>query len=97
MRQYFHELKNFFRKGDMVLLLLMLAATTFGVVMIASAKNYAGNLRFIIIQIAAALLGILFYAIYTHHGVSAPINGDTLLPHAISSGWLGNLVIIPLA
>ena len=63
MRQYFHELKNFFRKGDMVLLLLMLAATTFGVVMIASAKNYAGNLRFIIIQIAAALLGILFYAL----------------------------------
>ena len=40
-------------------------------------------------------LGILFCAIYAKHGVSIPANGDTLLPHVISSGWLGTLVIIP--
>jgi Na+/proline symporter len=53
------------------------------------------GLCFVPINFLLLVLGILFCAIYTHHGVSAPINGDTLLPHAISSGWLGNLVIIP--
>ena len=61
MRQYLHELKNFFRKGDLVLLLLCLITNTFGVIMISSATNHRGNLRYIIIQIAAALLGVLFY------------------------------------
>ena len=61
MRQYFHELKNFFRKGDMILLLLCLITNIFGVIMIASTNNYRGSLRFVIIQIAAAVLGIIFY------------------------------------
>ena len=61
MRQYFQELKNFFRKGDMVLLLMCLITTAFGVIMIASTNNYRGSLRFVIIQIAAACLGMLFY------------------------------------
>ena len=63
MRQYFQELKNFFRKGDMVLLLLCLITTAFGVLMIASATNHMGNLRYIIIQIIAALLGVFLYMI----------------------------------
>lgn len=63
MRQFFHEFKNFFRKGDMVLLLLCLVATTFGVIMIASTNNYRGNLRYIIIQIAAAAIGVLMYTL----------------------------------
>jgi len=63
MRQFLSEFKNFLRKGDLVLLLLCLATTTFGVVMIASTNNYRGNLRYIIIQIAAASLGVLLYMI----------------------------------
>ena len=61
MRQYLHDLKNAIRKGDMVLLFLLLATTTYGCIMIASAKNYVGSTRFVIIQVVAALLGVLMY------------------------------------
>ena len=63
MRQYFQELKNFFRKGDIVLLLLCLATTVFGLVMIASTNNYRGSIRYVIIQAAAAAIGVLLYII----------------------------------
>lgn len=63
MRQAIQEFKNFFRKGDMILLLLLLITNTFGVIMIASANNHRGNLRYIIIQIAAACLGVLCYMV----------------------------------
>ena len=61
MRQYLQDLKNAIRKGDMVLLFLLLATTTFGCVMIASTKNYVGSTRFVIIQAVAAGLGVLMY------------------------------------
>ena len=61
MRQYLQDLKNAIRKGDMVLLFLLLATTTYGCLMIASAKNYVGSTRFVIIQVVAALLGVLMY------------------------------------
>ena len=51
MRQYLQELKNFFRKGDLVLLLLCLITTTYGVIMISTATNYRGNLRYCFILI----------------------------------------------
>ncbi len=82
MRQYLHELKNVFRKGDMLLLLLCLITTTFGVIMISSATNHMGNLRFIIIQIAAALLGVVFYLLISS------IDVDFLSEHRI---WLVGL------
>ena len=63
MRQYFQELKNFFRKGDIVLLLLCLTTTVFGLVMIASTNNYRGSIRYVIIQAAAAMIGVLLYII----------------------------------
>ena len=63
MPQYFRELRDFFRKGDLILLLLCLITSAFGVIMIASAKNYMGNVRFIIIQVAAIAIGILAYVI----------------------------------
>ena len=69
MRQYLQELKNFFRKGDMVLLLLCLITTAYGVIMISSATNYRGNLRYIIIQIVAAALGILMYILVSSFDV----------------------------
>ena len=63
MRQFLSEFKSFLRKGDLVLLLLCLATTTFGVVMISSTNNYRGSLRYVIIQIAAASIGVLLFMI----------------------------------
>ncbi len=63
MHRFTQEFKNFFRKGDMVLLTLCMVTTAFGILMIASTTNYMGNLRYIIIQLVAALLGVLMYAV----------------------------------
>lgn len=61
MRQILHELKNFFRKGDMVLLLLCMGLNLFGILMIASATNHMGNFRYIVIQVLAMFLGFGMY------------------------------------
>ena len=61
MRRYFFELKNFFRKGDLVLLLLCLLTSAFGCIIISSATNAVGFTRYLTVQIVAILLGVGFY------------------------------------
>ncbi len=66
MRRFIEELKDFPKKGDMVLLILLLVVSGFGCVCIASATSadkFDGNARYIIIQLAATLLGVMMYAI----------------------------------
>ena len=50
MQEFLYELKNFTKKGDMVLLLLCLVTSSLGTVCIASATSAAkfeGNARYI--------------------------------------------------
>ncbi len=63
MRQFFSELKSFFRKGDMILLLLCLLASAFGCLIIASTTSYTGSMRYLWVQGAAIALGVLVYAV----------------------------------
>ena len=63
MRDFFQELKSFFRKGDMILLVMCLAISAFGCLIIASTNDWRGFSRYLIIQIAAIGLGVLAYAI----------------------------------
>ena len=66
MRRFLQELKDFPKKCDWVLLLLCLITAAFGLVVIASATSAAkfeGNARYIIIQMAAILLGVGAYAV----------------------------------
>ena len=66
MRKLINELKEFPRKGDMVLLLLCLVTSAFGIVILASTTNadkFGGNSSYIIIQLAAKVLGVAAYAI----------------------------------
>lgn len=79
MRQFFLELKSFWRKGDIVLLLLCVITAAFGCLMVASTKNYAGFTRYLVIQIAAVMLGIFLYM------VVSSINADFISEHRI---WL---------
>ncbi len=65
MEQFFSELKSFFRKGDLVLLLLCLATTGFGCLAIASATNPTGAFRSVVVQVAAALLGVMFFIVFS--------------------------------
>lgn len=66
MRDFGRELRNFFRKGDMVLLIMCLAISAFGCLVMSSvtgAEKFGSSVRYIVIQIAATGLGVLMYAI----------------------------------
>jgi len=77
MDNFFQELRQFFRKGDMVLLLLCLVTNAFGCLIIASATNAEGTLRYVIVQIFAALLGVLCFAI------TSSVDADFLSEHRL--------------
>ena len=61
MRKIWNGLTEFYRRGDLLLLFLCVLTTVFGMVVIASATNYSGSSRFLIVQGAALVLGILLY------------------------------------
>ena len=68
MREFWQEVKSFFRKGDMVLLLLCLATSAFGCLMVASATNavkFGGSTRYILIQLASTAIGVVAYIIFS--------------------------------
>lgn len=67
MRGFFREMRAFFRKGDMLLLLLLLVTTAFGCLVIASTTNatVTGPVRYLVVQIGAAMIGVLLYAIFS--------------------------------
>ena len=60
-------LREFFRKGDLLLLSLCLLASGFGLLLIFSATQYtrSGPLRYIAIQALAILLGVAAYIFLT--------------------------------
>ena len=61
MRRIWNGLTEFYRRGDLLLLFLCVVTTVFGIVVIASATRYSGSNRYVIVQSAALLLGILLY------------------------------------
>ncbi len=63
MRQILQGFRNAFRRCDKVLLLLCLVTTAFGCLMISSATNAVGSMRYVVIQLLAALLGVLAYVV----------------------------------
>ena len=71
MRQFFSELRNFFRRGDMVLLFLCVGTAAFGCLMIASATNYLGYVRYVAVQIFAIFAGIGAYAVVSSIDIKA--------------------------
>ena len=65
-RKLWNELKQFPRKGDMVLLLLCLITSGFGMVVLASTTNaekFGSNVSYIINQLVATVMGIAAYAV----------------------------------
>ena len=55
------SLREFVRKGDILLLLLCTTASLFGLVLIFSATRYIGGYRNVVVQLVAIVLGILVY------------------------------------
>jgi len=66
MRRFFQELRDFPKKCDWVLLLICLVTAAFGLVVITSATSAAkfeGNTRYIVVQLASIILGVMAFAI----------------------------------
>ena len=66
MRRFFQELRDFPKKCDWVLLLMCLITAAFGLVVITSATSAAkfeGNTRYIVVQLASIILGVMAFAI----------------------------------
>ena len=66
MGRYLDELKDFWKKGDIFLLVLCLIVSGFGCVFVASATSadkFGSNIKYIIIQLTATGLGVLMYAL----------------------------------
>ena len=64
----FSPIRDFFKKGDVVLLLLCLTASGFGLALIFSATQYLGEtrwIRFVLVQFVAILLGVVAYILLT--------------------------------
>ena len=65
VQSIFRAIGEFIKKADMLLLSLCITATVYGIVIISSATNYAGNSRYVLIQLVALLLGIALYVLFT--------------------------------
>ncbi len=66
MRDFFQELKQFFRKGDMTLLILCLVTSAYGCLILASVTNaskFGSSTRYLLIQGGATVIGVIMYAI----------------------------------
>ena len=57
------SIKDFFRKADLVLLGLCLAASGFGVVLVFSATRYMGSNRYVLVQLLAIAMGVVLYMV----------------------------------
>ena len=75
MRRMLQSIWNVFRRGDLVLLLLCVVTSIYGCVIVASSTNHNGTIRYVIIQAAAIVLGVMCYV-----GVSA-IDLDWICEH----------------
>ena len=67
MRYIANFVRNFFRKADLLLLLLCLVTTAFGCLVIASTTNVSSNgfTRYVMVQVVATFIGIGFYALFS--------------------------------
>lgn len=67
MRYIANFVRNFFRKADLLLLLLCTVTTAFGCLIIASTTNVSasGPTRYLLVQIASTFIGIVFYAFFS--------------------------------
>jgi rod shape determining protein RodA len=75
---YVSEVLKFFKKGDLVLLFLCLLTSAFGCLVVASATNHNGTLRYVVIQAVAVVLGVVMYILVSG------INTDFIAEHRMA-------------
>ena len=95
MRRFLQELQDFPKKCDWILLLLCLITAAFGCIVLASATSAAkfeGNARYIIIQLASIMLGVMAYAVMSSIDIESMSERRNLL---VAFNLLLLLMLIP--
>lgn len=65
VKNHLATIKDYFKRSDSILLALCLAATFYGIVLIDSATRYTGSGRFVTIQVASLLIGLVLYFMFS--------------------------------
>lgn len=68
MLRFVDELKDFSKKGDLILLVLCWIVAAFGLVVISSATQapkYGGNIRYVVVQLVSIGFGTLMYIVFS--------------------------------
>ena len=65
MTTLFSPVREFFKKGDLILLSLCLLASGYGLILIFSATRYENSYKSVIVQLIGILLGIVAYMLIT--------------------------------
>ena len=81
LRKIGRAIGDFLKGADMVLLLLCIVTTIFGIVIISSATESEGSARYVMVQSVALVLGILIYVVLSaggcgHHRRTARDSSD---------------------
>lgn len=92
MKKIGKRILDIFKKGDMILLGLAIAASLFGIVMIYAAASYMGSSRYIIVQGGALAAGILIYLAFTAFDIDILAGQRTLL-FIFNAVFIGMLLI----
>ena len=79
MKRFRNLLWNVFHKGDMLLLVLCVIATIFGIVMISAVMGEEGGSRNMTIQIVTLILGVVLYLFFTAFDIEILTGQRTLL------------------
>ena len=83
LKKFVPYLVDFFKRADMILLLLCTAASVFGIVVISSAAASYGSSSFVIVQTGAFLLGVVVFILFTIIDVDI-ISSKWMLLYALS-------------
>ena len=86
MNRYIRQIGESIRKGDLILLLLCLMTTAFGCLIISSATSHMETIRLVVVQIFAAAIGVVFFAItasidaeyFSEQDLSELLNADAV-------------------
>lgn len=95
MRRFIQELKDFPKKGDMVLLLFCLVVSAFGIIAVASTatgKFDDGSIRYVLIQLFSTILGVGMYSIMSSIDIESMSERRNLL---VAFNVLLLLMLIP--
>ena len=90
VKKFRNFIEDCIAQADLVLLGLCLAASCFGLLLIASATQYSGSSRKVIVQAAAICIGVLCYVVFSVMDVDL-CRECPVYPVAADAPWRGAL------